>query len=64
VAERYGANDFTSIPAAGVLAKRSNGEVGVPDAVVRNKLAIANGARILANMMPVGRCQAGCETRP
>jgi len=62
LAERYGANDFTSIPAAGVLERRSNGEVGVPEIQVRNKLATANGARALANIMPVERCQAGCKT--
>ena len=68
MAERYGANEFTSIPAAGVLEKRSNGEVGVAETVemtqVRNELATTNGARTLANMMPGGRCQAGCKTRP
>jgi len=62
LAERYGANDFTSIPAAGVLQRRSNGEVGVPETQVRNKLATANGARALANIMPVERRQAGCKT--
>ena len=66
MAERYGANDFTSIPAAVVLEKRSNGEVGVAETIgttqVRNELATANDARTFANMMPATKpMECGCK---
>jgi hypothetical protein len=67
LAESFGANDFTSTPAAGVRGKRSNAEVGPPETVgkteVKTQLATANGVRTLENMMLAEGRQEACERR-